>query len=208
MPAVLYSFLAAALAADLFTKALAVLWLQPGTPVDLVPGLVSLNLVGNDGVAFGTALPAKNFVTAVLIFCMFGWWRAIEIRKPRFHVDATFGLMLGGAIGNGIERFAYGTVTDFLDLKLFVCNLADVALTVGVLLLIGHDWAIKKWESLKWTDGHGHAGHGHAEHGHDAHGGAHKADAHGHEKDAHAAPKAHATPAKDHGHGGDAHGHH
>ena len=50
-----------------------------------------------------------------------------------------YGLILSGAIGNGIDRFLFGYVVDFLDFRLInfpVFNLADVAINIGVLLLL------------------------------------------------------------------------
>jgi len=148
MPFVFYGFLLATLFADLATKTLAASSLELGAPVTVIPYLFSWRLIQNDGVAFGVGLPGKNAVTVLLILGMFAWWRAVEIRKKRWWVDAAFGLMLGGAVGNGFERLAYGSVTDFIDLKLFVCNFGDVALTAGVVLLAGHDWAAAKWAWL------------------------------------------------------------
>lgn len=150
MPVVFYGFLLATLAADLATKAAASASLEAGIPVEVIPYLVSWNLTANEGAAFGVGIPGKNAVTVLLIAGLFAWWRGVEIRKKRGYVDAAFGLMLGGAVGNGFERLAYGSVTDFVDLKLFVCNVGDIALTAGVALLAGHDWAVKKWNSLKW----------------------------------------------------------
>lgn len=147
MPFIFYGFLFAALVADILTKALAVLSLAPGVSVSLVPYLISWNLTTNDGVAFGINIPAKNIVTVLLIIGLFVWWRAVEIRKRRGWADAAFGMMLGGALGNGFERLAYGSVTDFIDLNLFVCNVGDIALTAGVVLLASHDWMVSRWRA-------------------------------------------------------------
>lgn len=148
MPFIFYGFLLATLAADLATKMMAASSLELGAPVTVIPYLFSWNLVHNDGVAFGMGLPGKNLITVLLILGLFAWWRTVEIRKKRWWVDAAFGLMLGGAVGNGFERLAYGSVTDFIDLKLFVCNVGDIALTAGVVLLAGYEWAAAKWAWL------------------------------------------------------------
>lgn len=50
-----------------------------------------------------------------------------------------YGLVLGGALGNGIDRFATGEVVDFLDLRLIrfpIFNVADVAINLGIVCLI------------------------------------------------------------------------
>ncbi len=72
-------------------------------------------------------------VTATLAFWL---WRA---RAPLTGLG--LGAIIGGALGNGYDRLAYGAVADFLDLHafgrhFFVFNLADAAINVGVALLI------------------------------------------------------------------------
>jgi lipoprotein signal peptidase len=72
-------------------------------------------------------------VTALLGFWL---WRA---RAPL--VGLGLGAVIGGALGNGYDRLAYGAVADFLDLHafsrhFFVFNLADAAINIGVALLI------------------------------------------------------------------------
>ena len=72
-------------------------------------------------------------MTALLGFWL---WRA---RAPL--VGLGLGAIIGGALGNGYDRLAYGAVVDFLDLHafgrhFFVFNLADAAINVGVALLI------------------------------------------------------------------------
>ncbi len=72
-------------------------------------------------------------VTAALALWL---WRA---RAPL--VGLGLGAIIGGALGNGVDRLAYGAVADFLDLhafgrQFFVFNLADAAINLGVALLI------------------------------------------------------------------------
>ena len=50
-----------------------------------------------------------------------------------------YGFILSGAVGNGIDRFLFGYVIDFLDFRLInfpVFNIADVAINVGVIILL------------------------------------------------------------------------
>ena len=51
-------------------------------------------------------------------------------------IDSSFGFLVGGAIGNGIDRLLFGQVTDFIIRSGGVLNLADHAIEMGVLLLI------------------------------------------------------------------------
>jgi len=114
-----------------------------GAPFALGPFL-DFTLRWNRGISFslfaqGSAgghwllLAATLAVTAVLGFWL---WRA---RAPL--VGLGLGAVIGGALGNGYDRLAYGAVADFLDLHafgrhFFVFNLADAAINVGVALLI------------------------------------------------------------------------
>ena len=76
-------------------------------------------------------------VTAAVTAVLGVWlWRA---RTPLTGLG--LGAIIGGALGNGYDRFAYGAVADFLDLHafgrhFFVFNVADAAINVGVALLI------------------------------------------------------------------------
>ncbi len=114
-----------------------------GAPFALTPFL-DFTLRWNRGISFSLFAqgPAEGHwlllaltlvVTALLGF---GLWRA---RAPL--VGLGLGAIVGGALGNGYDRLAYGAVADFLDLHafarhFFVFNLADAAINVGVALLI------------------------------------------------------------------------
>ncbi|MEM7595419.1 MAG: signal peptidase II [Cyanobacteria bacterium P01_A01_bin.83] len=70
-----------------------------------------------------------------LLLIVFVWY------TPRLTLieQLGYGFILSGAIGNGIDRFLFGYVVDFLDFRLInfpVFNLADVAINIGVLLLL------------------------------------------------------------------------
>lgn len=119
---------------DLGTKQLAVRELRE--PVGLVPGL-DLQLGYNSGVAFGmlTSIPAWLLVagvTLVIVALLVSAWRGL-LSPPWPAV----GLLLGGAAANLIDRAADGRVTDFIDPARWPAfNLADVAITVAVALLL------------------------------------------------------------------------
>jgi signal peptidase II len=114
-----------------------------GAPFALTPFLdfalrwnrgISFSLLAQDSVGGRWLLLALTLaVTAALGLWL---WRA---RAPL--VGLGLGAVIGGALGNGYDRLAYGAVADFLDLHafgrhFFVFNLADAAINVGVALLI------------------------------------------------------------------------
>ena len=108
-----------------------------------VGGPVSLTMVWNEGVSFGL-LRAEQDLTrwALVVFSLAVaaflavWARKIE--KPLLAIAV--GLVMGGAVGNAIDRARFGAVADFLDFKAlyfpWVFNIADSAITVGVVLLL------------------------------------------------------------------------
>lgn len=125
--------------ADQISKSMIESRLAIGEQVDVL-GPLQLTNVGNTGIAFGLAggggiaLVLLTFIALVLIVAVFG-------RDPsRPGVWPAVGLLLGGAAGNLIDRIAHEAVTDFIKLPMWPSfNLADVAITVGVILL---GWAL------------------------------------------------------------------
>lgn len=126
---------------DQASKALAVAQLAPVERIPLVGDLFGLSLVYNPGAAFSLGSGATWIITligvlasaAVVIF-------AIRLRGARWGL--ALGLVLGGAVGNLIDRimnppaFGRGHVTDFLAYgDLFVGNVADVFVVIGVGLV-------------------------------------------------------------------------
>ena len=95
---------------------------------------ISFSLLSQDS-PIGAAL-LTAFSLAVVTFLMVWMWRS---KAPLTSVG--LGLIAGGAVGNAVDRAAYGAVVDFLDLHLgerhfFVFNAADAAISAGVALLI------------------------------------------------------------------------
>ena len=91
----------------------------------------NLDYLQNYGAAFGILQGQKIlFILAALIVIAL----IIYYRKQNL---IAFGFILGGAIGNLIDRLAYGYVIDFIDIKIIhVFNIADAANTIGAILLI------------------------------------------------------------------------
>ncbi len=110
-----------------------------GQSIDVLP-FFSITHVQNTGIAFG--LLQFEFLRWVLVLIALGVAIAIlwscKHGKLTEHY-AAWGLIAGGAVGNAIDRIAFGTVTDFIDVHFWPAfNVADSALTIGVLLLVWH----------------------------------------------------------------------
>ena len=128
---------------DQFTKALVLAFLEPYQAVEWAPFL-SCVLVFNTGISFG--LFAGE--TALLRWVLIGLALAVSVlltswlyKEKRPRVAGALGLILGGAIGNVVDRIFRHAVVDFLDLHIGgwhwpAFNLADSAITVGVVLYV------------------------------------------------------------------------
>ncbi len=111
---------------------------QPSQSLPLIPHVLHLTYVQNTGAAFG--LFQGHPGVFVLISVAVGLWVVVEFVRQSRHgwpTDVALALILGGAIGNLIDRVRLGYVVDFLDLRVWpVFNLADSAITIGVTWLL------------------------------------------------------------------------
>lgn len=136
------SLLVAFLAALLFdrvTKSWAMQALHFGSSVPVLGGLLSFTLTLNTGAAFSILSGKNTFLivlsVVVIIFIIYTSFRLPATVLTRSAV----GLILGGAVSNLFDRLAYGSIVDFINFHIWpVFNLADAAISVGVLLLIAY----------------------------------------------------------------------
>jgi signal peptidase II len=124
-------------ALDQGTKALATSLVDRGDRVEVLPFLAFEN-VRNKGVAFGLGGDISAALIGVTIVLLVGLLVFLALRGGSgWLVWLPAALLLGGALGNLADRVREGAVIDFIDLPLWpTFNLADLAITVGVLLLL------------------------------------------------------------------------
>jgi signal peptidase II len=126
---------ALALAVDQATKALVRSEIDPGGRVDFIAGIDFVH-VSNEGIAFGLLADAGTWVlglAAVAFALLLGYFLAHGGRRGLW---LPIGLLAGGALGNLLDRAREGAVTDFIDPPRWPAfNLADVEITIGVVLL-------------------------------------------------------------------------
>jgi signal peptidase II len=129
--------LALVLVADQVTKHAVESGIAPGQVRNVIPGVVKLVDVRNTGVAFSLFSGGGTIVlviTAVALTALVGYF---VVRPGRRMLWLPTGLLLGGAIGNLIDRVRDSAVTDFIKLPHWPAfNVADTAITVGVLALL------------------------------------------------------------------------
>ena len=126
---------------DQLSKFFALRFLSAQNSVPLIPHVLDLTLVHNRGVAFGLFsgyTPVLfTVITVSLVFLFVIANRSHAKTAPGVsHVDRwALSLILGGAVGNWIDRWRFEAVIDFIDFRVWpVFNLADAAITVGVAI--------------------------------------------------------------------------
>lgn len=139
-----YGFALVVIVLDQLSKA----WILTGLSlrevgrVMIADPILNFSYVENTGVSFGLfgggAARWALSVFSLVVAGALAWW---ALQAERRTLVAAIGLVIGGAVGNAIDRIRFGYVVDFIDFSgtgLFpwVFNIADSAITIGVALLI------------------------------------------------------------------------
>jgi signal peptidase II len=124
----------------------------PGDQIPVIPGFFDLTRVHNDGMAFGffqgnnglLAVVVVGILVAGLWFSRLLDWRALE-------TNCVGGLVVGGALGNLIDRLRFGYVLDFFDFNLWITrwpafNIADAAISCSMVWIAGR-MILEEWRS-------------------------------------------------------------
>ncbi len=124
---------------DQIIKYFVSLYLQPIGSVSVIDNLFSLTYVENNGVAFGMFSDMRWLfvvLTGVLIAIIVAYMFKKRPKEKIFYISTA--LIIGGGIGNLIDRIFYGYVIDYLSLSFFppVCNFADYCITIGTVILM------------------------------------------------------------------------
>lgn len=134
---------------DQLTKAWLVSFLAPGQSVDVIGDWIRLVHAQNNGGLFGLlrgqalAFGAVSIIVVALIIAYH--WRS----APSRYLSITLGLLLGGALGNLIDRLRLNHVVDFVDagigdFRWYTFNVADAGISFAILLLL----AASVWPSV------------------------------------------------------------
>ena len=121
---------------DQITKFLALKFLQLNTPVPLIKNFLNLTLIHNRGAAFGFFQNQLLLFVLVSLFAIGLILFNLINKKNSIALKLSLSLILGGAVGNLIDRLRFGFVVDFLDLRIWpVFNIADSVITIAALIL-------------------------------------------------------------------------
>ncbi len=106
--------------------------------IPLIKNILHLTYITNTGSAFGLFKGFNIFLilfSVVVIIVIFYYLKQKKLNQKL--LQFSIGLLLGGTIGNLIDRIFYGFVVDFIDFRIWpVFNIADSAVTISIILLI------------------------------------------------------------------------
>lgn len=129
---------------DQVSKLAAIRHLKGNVPYIIIENSFQLNYVENFGAAFGILQHKKILfiiITSLVVICISLFLIRNQHALNRF-MKVALGMLLGGAIGNLIDRIRLGYVVDFISVKLInkydfpVFNVADVFIVVGTVLIV------------------------------------------------------------------------
>jgi signal peptidase II len=127
--------------ADQLTKSIVRSSLAPGESRQVLAGILDITNSRNKGVAFGALAGGGAVVAALTGLALGALVVYFVLRANTPHLWLPVGLLLGGALGNLADRARMGSVTDFIDPRLWPAfNVADACVVVGVLILL---WVIE-----------------------------------------------------------------
>ena len=126
---------------DIISKQLVLNFMLEHQSITIIKNFFYITFAKNTGVAFSFLegkVPLIIIMTSIIIILILKY---IKSTNPNKYESISYGLILGGAIGNLIDRIIYGYVIDFLDFNIFgypypIFNLADTAIVIGVIALI------------------------------------------------------------------------
>lgn len=140
-----------AFAADQGSKWAVVHWmnLRERIAVDVLPPLLNFRMGWNEGINFGLFSDSPAIMRwvlialAIVVSIWLTWWSKRTLSRTITFVGA--GLVIGGALGNALDRIIYGAVADFLNMSCcginnpYTFNVADIAIFAGAFVLIAFD---------------------------------------------------------------------
>lgn len=127
---------------DQISKILVVKLIDINQCVEVIKNFFYLTYTHNTGAAFSILTGQRIFLILIAIVILIILFNYIRKNKVKEKIDIiSFSLIIGGSLGNLIDRIIRGYVVDFLDFKIFgynfpVFNLADTFIVIGVFLLL------------------------------------------------------------------------
>ncbi|MDD4644248.1 MAG: signal peptidase II [Bacilli bacterium] len=126
---------------DRVTKIIVMNLIELGESITVIPNYLYITYIKNDGAAWGMFSGNTIFLLFMTLITLIILIKVINEMDIKFINVLSYGLLIGGIIGNLIDRIIYGSVIDFIDTYIFtydypVFNVSDMAIVIGTSLLI------------------------------------------------------------------------
>lgn len=122
---------------DLASKIYIQSTMQPYESIPIIDNVFHITYVQNRGAAFSILEDKTYILMTVTVIVMLGLiFLLVKIPRDKKLIGFTLSIILGGALGNLIDRLRFGYVVDFLDFRVWpVFNIADCAIVIGFIIL-------------------------------------------------------------------------
>lgn len=131
---------------DLVSKMVVIKYMNLNQSISVVGDFLNLTYVRNTGAAWSILDDNSYVVLGISIIIIIGIILFISKNKvTKMYEKLAYALILGGAIGNFVNRVIFGYVIDFIDIRIFrydypIFNLADIFIVLGVIVLVIVSW--------------------------------------------------------------------
>lgn len=130
-----------ALIIDIISKRLVINFMFPDMSINIISNFFSLTYAKNEGIAFSLLDGKVDFIVIMSVIIIGMLIKYLKDNKVEKVEQIAYGLLIGGALGNLLDRILYGYVIDFLDFNIFgyhypIFNFADTFIVIGILILI------------------------------------------------------------------------
>ncbi len=127
---------------DQGTKYIVQQYMELGQTIAVIPNVFHFTYILNPGAAFGL-FPYQNWIFLIIVVALFiaffMFRNKIELAPFYFKLGISF--LLGGSLGNAIDRIRIQSVIDFFDWRIWpIFNIADIAICVGTFLMMLYFW--------------------------------------------------------------------
>lgn len=126
---------------DQISKGVLEIYFKLGEKVAIIKDFFYITYYHNTGAAWSLLTDKRYLIIIISLIATIIIYRFMYVFKENTRNNIAFGLLTGGIVGNLLDRVLFGYVRDFFDFYLFkydypVFNVADIAIVIGVLLLI------------------------------------------------------------------------
>lgn len=126
---------------DILTKQIVIKSMIPHQSITIIPNFFQITYAKNTGVAFSILEGKQIFIIIMTLIVLGIIIKYIKDLATTKYDIISYALVIGGALGNLLDRVIYGYVIDFLDFQIFnynfpIFNVADIGIVVGIFLLL------------------------------------------------------------------------